>query len=335
MADEDHYSSLGKFLSDPCIRPQRAVWLVLLAFIMMLCDQHQEAFAQNKLDRQNQKKMRELPHEQLVEWTLAQAELLNAESERTRADAQAILALTAIGNAQSQSLLDAKANMEIFRSYWQKKAERKDEDRKAVEQKLENRQLLEVERRSALTAQWDSLFKPERMQIAKLKGTPQNLMLALLSERTEISYSQSLPSGVNLKDTSAFTLNSDILNAIRVSSPTLSGPRMTFALTDPMPIDMTWLPTLLRHEDFAGNSGDRAFLSADDRRAARRFTIARPRGQHVDSNLRKHFAGDPRVTGKVRGDSRRENVSPYRNGCFASLESAQRNTRRLAYSARD
>jgi hypothetical protein len=227
--------------------------IYLAAFVV--CAPYVNAYGQNQLDRQRQKQIREAPLDQISEVARAQAAVLVAEGEKKVQEALAMKELAAIGNEFTEKLQEVEVDMKVFRWYWQKKAERKAEDRRAVEKLIENRQLVEIERRAVLVQQYDSIFKPERMQIAKLKGTPQNLMLALINEKTDISYSYSIPSSIAKKDSKQFELSDDVIDAIRVSSPTLSGKRMTFSLTDPIAIDLTWWPTLLRHEDFAVERG--------------------------------------------------------------------------------
>ena len=207
--------------------------------------------AQNQKERQDRKQLREAPLGQIENVARAQAELLEAEGQKKLLEAKSVAELSKIGNEFSQKLLEVEVDMAVFRWYWKKKSERKQEDRKAVEQEIENRQLYEIQRRAKLMAQYDSIFKPERMQLAKLKGTPQNLMLALLNERTEIAYSSGLPSGMELKDPTEFALTQEVIDSIRVSSPTISGRRMTASLANPVAIDLSWWPTLLMHEDFA------------------------------------------------------------------------------------
>jgi hypothetical protein len=198
----------------------------------------QASYAQNSVARKNRKLLQDAPLDQLSDAVHAQAELILAESSARSSDAEL-----------SQSLLDARSGHEGFSCVL---AEEGRTQRKKIampwNRLLKIDKLREVKRRAAILAQWESLFNQERMQIAKLKGTPHNLMLALLNERTEISYSSSLPSGVQLVGTNTYKLDDDVLDAIRVSSPTLSGKRMTFALTDPVAIDLSWWPTLLQQD---------------------------------------------------------------------------------------
>jgi len=142
-------------------------------------------------------------------------------------------------------------DMKMFRAYWQKKQERLAIDRKLVEQRIENRKLGEVQRRAQIAQQWESLFaNPEANRIAALNGKALNFMLEQLAAHTTLSYTPDLPSGVALIEDESFRPSTDCIEAIRVTIPSSMGGNVSMKLTDPIPLDLSWWPTLLMANEF-------------------------------------------------------------------------------------
>lgn len=192
------------------------------------------------------------PRDSAIAAVKAQAELMRASADAGLQNAKTFTEFAKGVGVLSESL-QKKSDLEMkeFRTYWQKKRERLSIDRSMLEQRIENRRLGEVRRRAKEAFRWESLYNnPRSWRIAELNGNALNLMLDQLAVHSSLAYSAEITAGGPLPNAEQFRLSTPLIEAIRVRVPSARGGTASVKLTEPLPIDLSWCPTLLRDEAF-------------------------------------------------------------------------------------
>lgn len=187
-----------------------------------------------------------------------QAEMVRAQADSTRQRAHAFREFAkGIGDLSDSLEKSVDLDMKQFRGYWQKKRERLAVDRSLLEKRIENQRLVEVRRRGKIAFQWERMYRfPSAWRNATLNGNALNLMLDQIGVHTSLTYSPELSQGGGLPEENRFRLPSAVIDAIRVRVPSSRGGTASIKLTDPVPLDVSWWPTLLRDEDFKHERSD-------------------------------------------------------------------------------
>lgn len=195
---------------------------------------------------------RAVPRDAIAGSVSSQASVIRASGDTNLQNARAFHEF-AKGVGELSEALQKKSDLEMkeFRTYWQKKRERLTVDRSILEKRMEDMRLGEVRRRAAIANQWENLYRnPGAWRIAALNGSALNLMLEQLGVHTSLAYSPELTSGGELPHADRFRVPVAMLEAIRVRVPSARGGTASVKLTDQLPIDLTWWPTLLRDDAF-------------------------------------------------------------------------------------